>query len=119
MYQNKEEDGISNLVNTPVSAESEILTSPDNSESSSVEIPASPPPPLLPHSLTTETYALTAEERNLGKYPPFWIPDADAQNCMLCNLQFTVFKRRHHCRACGKVKCIIRQYFLLSIYLFP
>lgn len=40
----------------------------------------------------------------LGKQPPFWIPDAEAPNCMLCDVKFNVIKRRHHCRACGKVK---------------
>ncbi|KYN18641.1 Zinc finger FYVE domain-containing protein 16 [Trachymyrmex cornetzi] len=24
---------------------------------------------------------------------------------MLCDVKFTVLKRRHHCRACGKVLC--------------
>ncbi|OXU21599.1 hypothetical protein TSAR_014260 [Trichomalopsis sarcophagae] len=41
----------------------------------------------------------------LGKQPPFWVPDSDAPNCMLCDMKFTVVKRRHHCRACGKVFC--------------
>ncbi|XP_011058653.1 PREDICTED: uncharacterized protein LOC105148558 [Acromyrmex echinatior] len=41
----------------------------------------------------------------LGKQPPFWIPDSDAPSCMLCDVKFTVLKRRHHCRACGKVLC--------------
>ncbi|XP_020295778.1 uncharacterized protein LOC109860825 [Pseudomyrmex gracilis] len=41
----------------------------------------------------------------LGKQPPFWIPDSDAPSCMLCDTKFTVLKRRHHCRACGKVLC--------------
>ncbi|XP_011871950.1 PREDICTED: zinc finger FYVE domain-containing protein 9 isoform X2 [Vollenhovia emeryi] len=41
----------------------------------------------------------------LGKQPPFWIPDSDASSCMLCDAKFTVLKRRHHCRACGKVLC--------------
>ncbi|KAK2575706.1 hypothetical protein KPH14_012095 [Odynerus spinipes] len=41
----------------------------------------------------------------LGKEPPFWIPDSDAPSCMLCDVKFTVLKRRHHCRACGKVLC--------------
>lgn len=43
----------------------------------------------------------------LGKEPPFWVPDADAPCCMQCDLKFTVIKRRHHCRACGKVSKII------------
>ncbi|XP_015598916.1 uncharacterized protein LOC107269512 isoform X2 [Cephus cinctus] len=41
----------------------------------------------------------------LGKQPPFWVPDCVAPNCMLCDVKFTVIKRRHHCRACGKVLC--------------
>ncbi|XP_036143333.1 uncharacterized protein LOC105832055 isoform X2 [Monomorium pharaonis] len=41
----------------------------------------------------------------LGKQPPFWVPDSDAPSCMLCEVKFTVLKRRHHCRACGKVLC--------------
>ena len=34
-------------------------------------------------------------ETNLGKLPPFWIPDQDASNCMQCNLKFSMLKRRH------------------------
>ncbi|XP_014616566.1 PREDICTED: zinc finger FYVE domain-containing protein 9 isoform X1 [Polistes canadensis] len=49
--------------------------------------------------------ALTESIKILGKQPPFWIPDSDASSCMLCDLKFTVLKRRHHCRACGKVLC--------------
>ncbi|XP_026667581.1 zinc finger FYVE domain-containing protein 9 isoform X2 [Ceratina calcarata] len=41
----------------------------------------------------------------LGKQPPFWVPDSYAPSCMLCDVKFTVLKRRHHCRACGKVLC--------------
>ncbi|CAL1536688.1 unnamed protein product [Lymnaea stagnalis] len=42
---------------------------------------------------------------NLGYQAPFWIPDAEANECMMCKLKFTMWKRRHHCRACGKVLC--------------
>lgn len=48
---------------------------------------------------------LSTDESRLGKEPPFWVPDADAPCCMLCDFKFTVIKRRHHCRACGKVLC--------------
>lgn len=41
----------------------------------------------------------------LGKQAPLWIPDAEAMNCMHCDMKFTVIKRRHHCRACGLVLC--------------
>lgn len=34
--------------------------------------------------------------------PPKWIPDHEAPKCMSCESQFTAFRRRHHCRACGE-----------------
>lgn len=37
--------------------------------------------------------------------PPVWIPDVQAPKCMSCEANFTVVKRRHHCRNCGKVFC--------------
>lgn len=37
--------------------------------------------------------------------PPPWIPDDMAPRCMSCEAVFTVVRRRHHCRNCGKVFC--------------
>jgi myosin-1 len=34
-----------------------------------------------------------------------WIPDSEAQNCQACGIGFSLFNRRHHCRACGGVFC--------------
>ncbi|KDO31634.1 hypothetical protein SPRG_03554 [Saprolegnia parasitica CBS 223.65] len=34
-----------------------------------------------------------------------WIPDKEAEKCMNCNSEFTVFNRKHHCRRCGHVVC--------------
>lgn len=41
---------------------------------------------------------LTEEEQTLGKVKPFWVPDETAQNCLHCDVKFTLIKRRHHCR---------------------
>ncbi|ERE81688.1 zinc finger FYVE domain-containing protein 16 [Cricetulus griseus] len=41
----------------------------------------------------------------LGHKQPTWVPDSEAPNCMNCQVKFTFTKRRHHCRACGKVFC--------------
>ncbi|KAM7410085.1 hypothetical protein PAMA_001503 [Pampus argenteus] len=43
----------------------------------------------------------------LGEVAPVWVPDAQAQVCMKCGVKFTFTKRRHHCRACGKVFCAL------------
>ncbi|CAB1314244.1 unnamed protein product, partial [Coregonus sp. 'balchen'] len=43
----------------------------------------------------------------LGKVAPVWVPDAHALVCMMCEVRFTFTKRRHHCRACGKVFCSV------------
>lgn len=37
--------------------------------------------------------------------PPAWVPDNEAPVCMSCKAMFTVVRRRHHCRNCGKVFC--------------
>ncbi len=34
-----------------------------------------------------------------------WVPDAQRQNCPLCQVAFSTFTRRHHCRLCGEVVC--------------
>uniref|UniRef100_A0A4W4H958 Zinc finger FYVE domain-containing protein n=1 Tax=Electrophorus electricus TaxID=8005 RepID=A0A4W4H958_ELEEL len=48
-----------------------------------------------------------AEEDGLGSRQPPWVPDSEAPNCMKCAQRFTFTKRRHHCRACGKVYCAV------------
>ncbi|XP_050733535.1 lateral signaling target protein 2 homolog isoform X3 [Eriocheir sinensis] len=37
--------------------------------------------------------------------PPPWVPDQQAPRCMACGASFTMVRRRHHCRNCGKVFC--------------
>jgi len=34
-----------------------------------------------------------------------WVPDKNASACMDCKQIFTFFRRRHHCRFCGKIYC--------------
>lgn len=37
--------------------------------------------------------------------PPVWVPDQLVVACSCCNAAFTLFRRRHHCRACGQIFC--------------
>eukprot|EP00062_Callorhinchus_milii_P014418 gi/632963585/ref/XP_007897967.1/ PREDICTED: zinc finger FYVE domain-containing protein 16 isoform X2 [Callorhinchus milii] len=48
---------------------------------------------------------LMREAAALGQSQPQWIPDSKAPNCTKCQARFTFTRRRHHCRACGKVFC--------------
>ena len=41
----------------------------------------------------------------IGATAPIWIPDSGVSMCQICTTGFTVLRRRHHCRACGKVIC--------------
>ena len=34
-----------------------------------------------------------------------WVPDADMSSCNLCDVGFSLFKRKHHCRLCGHIYC--------------
>lgn len=42
---------------------------------------------------------------DLGRVPPYWIPDSMTNQCMQCDSKFSLIKRRHHCRACGLLLC--------------
>jgi hypothetical protein len=39
------------------------------------------------------------------KEAPIWIPDAVSNTCMECGVELSFFRRRHHCRNCGKIMC--------------
>ena len=42
-----------------------------------------------------------------GEYrmTPLWVPNEMIHNCEDCGASFTVLRRRHHCRLCGRVFC--------------
>lgn len=43
------------------------------------------------------------QRRQLGHVAPIWEKDESVSMCVGCQDKFTKIKRRHHCRACGKV----------------
>ncbi|GFY21570.1 lateral signaling target protein 2 homolog [Trichonephila clavipes] len=36
---------------------------------------------------------------------PNWMPDTEADSCLNCDIKFSQFRRKHHCRNCGKIFC--------------
>ncbi|KAJ5069294.1 faciogenital dysplasia protein [Anaeramoeba ignava] len=40
-----------------------------------------------------------------SKLAPIWIPDKDKLYCQICDIYFTTFVRKHHCRVCGDIIC--------------
>ena len=34
-----------------------------------------------------------------------WLPDDCTDTCMQCDREFTIKRRRHHCRMCGRIFC--------------
>lgn len=75
-------------------------------ESSTYDELSEPPP--YPGEPAGEGRVSANSKRNtredVGSRQPAWVPDSEAPNCMNCSQRFTFTKRRHHCRACGKVK---------------
>lgn len=37
--------------------------------------------------------------------PSTWIPDERVQRCFGCGATFSTFRRKHHCRSCGRIFC--------------
>ncbi|XP_022698892.1 uncharacterized protein LOC111266039 isoform X3 [Varroa jacobsoni] len=45
------------------------------------------------------------EGESIVQQAPVWTPDCRVTMCQNCQAGFTTFRRRHHCRACGRVVC--------------
>lgn len=49
--------------------------------------------------------AKISEEMASGKLANDWTPDEVVSKCNCCESQFSITRRKHHCRACGEVVC--------------
>lgn len=106
---NSEEENISPV--TPVARQvsnhtdsnSETSSHSDNCDHIYGHEELSEPPPYPGETSGEAVDQSGTEDRGLGWRQPPWVPDSEAPNCMKCGQKFTFTKRRHHCRACGKV----------------
>jgi len=53
----------------------------------------------------TKTLAPVKRDSVVASTAPVWIPDHECKTCAICELKWTTFNRRHHCRQCGSVIC--------------
>lgn len=64
---------------------------------------SNPPQEDDDHLSTRGNYSISSSpSTSHPQSPPKWIPDHEVPKCMNCESQFTAFRRRHHCRNCGK-----------------
>ncbi|KAK3743245.1 hypothetical protein QZH41_017053, partial [Actinostola sp. cb2023] len=69
----------------------------------------SPPRAITPEPQLVEGLAavhISSGDPEMGFVPPIWVPDEVATHCMTCGLKFSLIKRKHHCRGCGKVQVL-------------
>ncbi|XP_029804193.1 zinc finger FYVE domain-containing protein 9 isoform X2 [Suricata suricatta] len=105
------ENSATNVCNSSLGNISIADTNGEHLESYESGISSRPCLALAPESpdndLRAGQFGISARKpfTTLGEVAPVWVPDSQAPNCMKCEARFTFTKRRHHCRACGKVFC--------------
>ena len=66
---------------------------------------AAPPSPLAATPRTPRTPRIRESLRLTACSPEAWGADERHKTCEVCDERFGVARRRHHCRACGRVAC--------------
>ncbi|CAB1335260.1 unnamed protein product [Coregonus sp. 'balchen'] len=59
---------------------------------------------LCQETISSSELAAKAREGQFED-PPDWVPDEECDSCIACKAPFTVIRRKHHCRSCGKIFC--------------
>ncbi|XP_038823629.1 lateral signaling target protein 2 homolog [Salvelinus namaycush] len=59
---------------------------------------------LCQETISSSELAAKAREEQFED-PPDWVPDEECDSCITCKAPFTVIRRKHHCRSCGKIFC--------------
>ncbi|XP_016051305.1 PREDICTED: lateral signaling target protein 2 homolog isoform X1 [Miniopterus natalensis] len=59
---------------------------------------------LCQETLSSSELATKTRDGDLED-PPEWVPDEACSFCTACKAPFTVIRRKHHCRSCGKIFC--------------
>jgi hypothetical protein len=71
-------------------------------------------PSVTSKDIIEEVMTFCGEERTVHRYYVSysngfrgvgWIIDSDIDSCIICNNEFGIFLRKHHCRSCGNILC--------------
>ncbi|KAL4401743.1 guanyl-nucleotide exchange factor [Malassezia pachydermatis] len=89
----------------PVSTSLSSLSSSVSTTSTMTTSTTMPPRPALPPRLSS-LFVRPSTVPILENYvAPVWVPDSLATRCTRCAHPFTMWRRKHHCRLCGRVFC--------------
>ncbi|XP_030369975.1 RUN and FYVE domain-containing protein 2 isoform X3 [Scaptodrosophila lebanonensis] len=55
--------------------------------------------------LSASSQSLQAATPDTISNPGIWAPDSIATNCLACDREFNLTRRKHHCRSCGEIFC--------------
>ena len=70
---------------------------------------------ILPEKFWISKFDWKARGMFSNATTPTWVPDAEQTNCSQCNDIFTMIRRKHHCRVCGRLFCAECSAFKLLI----
>lgn len=70
-----------------------------------VSVAASPLPAMHRSASDVSASAGASAPHHVHKQHPSWRPDHASDSCLCCGKLFSMWTRRHHCRACGELVC--------------
>ena len=62
-------------------------------------------PNNLSMSIMVENRKISNEISIPKTSPSIWIPSQNVSKCYKCKEDFCIWRRKHHCRVCGRIFC--------------
>ncbi|XP_063204842.1 lateral signaling target protein 2 homolog isoform X2 [Chroicocephalus ridibundus] len=88
-----------------VASQAEPLEEPSGSQEEDGDPCAADAPRVADCPLCPSPAEAAGLRRAAPRRLPEWVPDSTCSQCSACRSPFTLLRRRHHCRSCGKIFC--------------